>query len=430
MDEENNTSKLKKRAENDIINRKKWNTLRPATKLLRAGEDPYPESSFAIRPPIYATKSFAYSSMNDFFNEGYMYTRTDNPTLFALDQKLAALHNGESAICVASGMAAVHLACSSVMQKFIERIRQKKVKTLFPQSNPDKIPNIIIPTSIYSGTYRLLTKIYAQMGIEARQIDMIDINNISKSIDENTKMLYLESPANPTTDIIDIKVCADLIHEVGGKCLIDNTFASPVLQKPLELGADLVIESLTKYINGHGDAIGGAVIGSKNDIQNIRYFWLEAQGSCLGPFEAWLILRGMRTLDLRMERHCSNAMKLAQYLEEHPKIKNLRYPGLESHSQHEIAKKQMTGYSGVISFELGSIEECEKFMNILKLIKVGVSLGDTTSLIEYVPTMTGSYLATWEARAMNIVDTQFRFSVGLEDPQDLIDDFEQALKQL
>jgi methionine-gamma-lyase len=282
----------------------------------------------------------------------------------------------------------------------------------------------------YTGVYRLLTKIYPQMGINFEIVDLRNLEELKNVIDENTRLIIFESPTNPAIDIIDIQACADIIHENGGKCIVDNTFSSPALQRPLELGADFVVESLTKYINGHGDCLGGAIIGSKNDIQNITYFWLETQGQVLSPFNAWLILRGMRTLGIRMAKHSSNALKIARYLEEHPKVVKVDYPGLESHPGHEIAKKQMSDFGGMLGFELESVETSYKFIDLLNLIKVGVSLGDTTSLIEYTWIMTGLDLANWERKSMKMSDTHFRFSVGLEDPDDLIKDLDQALKQI
>ena len=424
------TEKKESQSQTNERNREKWDKLNFETQLIRAGEDPYPETSYSIRTPIYASKSYTYPSLSDLLENNYFYSRTENPTLFALDQKLATLHGGEAAVSVASGMAAIHLACSSVFQKRFERIRPKKIKTLYPQTRPEIIRNMIIHTNQYTGSYRLFTKIYPQMGFETKHVDMRDLNAVEKAIDENTKIVFIETPANPTIDILDIQGCADLIHEVGGKCIVDNTWASPALQKPIELGADIVVESLTKYINGHGDCLGGAIIGTKNDMRDIRYFWMETQGAVLSPFNAWLILRGMRTLGMRMDRHCSNAMKIAKYLEKHPKIAEVIYPGLESHHGHELTKKQMKDFGGMIGFELESVEASNKFIELLKLIKVGVSLGDTTSLIEYTSLMTGIDLASWEKKFMRISDTHFRFSVGLEDPEDLIKDLEQALSQI
>jgi len=410
--------------------REDWNKLKFDTQQIRAGEDPYPETPSSLRLPIYATKSYVYSNLRDFISSHYYYSRTENPTLYALDKKLATLHGGEDALSVASGMAAVHLACSSILQQRLKRIKPKKIFKYLPQTNPEQVANLIMHKNQYTGTFRLFMNLYPQMGIEPRIVDMRDLNQVRSAIDEQTKLLFIETPANPSIDIIDIQVCANLIHEVGGKCIVDNTFASPALQKPLELGADMVIESLTKYINGHGDAMGGVVVGPKIDLQNIRYFWLELEGQVMSPFSAWLILRGCRTLSIRMKKHCENSMKIAQFLESHPKVAKVIYPGLESHPGHSIATKQMSDYGGMLGFELNSQDESQRFVDLLKVIKVGVSLGDTTSLIEYTSVMTGIDLSSWEKKLMNISDTHFRFSIGLEDSEDLIKDLEQALNQL
>ena len=422
-----------KRKTQDEINkelRKKWDGLLFDSQQARAGEDPYPETPSSLRIPLYATKSYTYNTMTEMLKSHYFYSRTENPTLYALDQKLATLHGGEAAVSVASGMAAIHLACSSTFQQRLKRVKQKKMEKYYPQSTPEVIPNFIMHCNQYTGTYRLFTNVYPQMGIEPRIVNMNNLDEIKNTIDENTKFLFVETPVNPSMDIIDIQRCSELIHEVGGTCIVDNTFASPALQKPLELNADIVIESLTKYINGHGDSLGGVIVGNKVRLQDIRYFWLELQGSVMSPFAAWLILRGLRTLSFRMEKHCKSAMQIAQHLENHPKIKEVIYPGLPSHPGHDIAKKQMSSYGGMIGFELHSMEESYQFIDSLKFIKVGVSLGDTTSLMEYTSVMTGIDLASWEKRLMHISDTHFRFSVGLEDPIDIINDLDQALSQI
>ena len=423
----------KKQKTQDQINkelREEWDKLKFATQEIRAGEDPYPSTSNSLRVPIYATKSYVYPTMTEMLKHHYFYSRTENPTLYALDKKLATLHGGEDAISVASGMAAVHLACSSVLQKRLERIKPQKLVNFLPQTNPEAIPNFIVHKNQYSGTYRLFLNLYPQMGYMPRAVDLRDLNALKNAIDSQTKFIFFETPANPSIDVIDIQKCAEFIHEVKGKCIVDNTFASPALQKPLTLGADMVVESLTKYVNGHGDAMGGIIIGPKIELQNIRYFWLELEGQVMSPFSAWLILRGCRTLSIRMEKHSSTAMKVAQYLENHPKVTKVVYPGLRSHPAHNIAKKQMKNYGGMIGFELQSVEESNQFINNLKLIKVGVSLGDTTSLMEYTSIMTGFDLASWEKKMMEISDTHFRFSIGLEDPEDLIKDLEQALNKI
>jgi methionine-gamma-lyase len=410
--------------------REKWDQWQFDTQQIRAGEDPYPSTSHSLRTPIYATKSYTYSTMSEMLKNNYFYSRTENPTLYALDKKMATLHGGEEALSVASGMAAVHLSLSSVFQERIDRMRPKKVENYYPQNNPTHFPNIIIHKHQYTGVFRLLTKIYPQMGNTAISVDMRNLKEVESAITEQTKAVFFETPTNPSIDIIDIEEISSLIHEVGGKCIVDNTFASPALQQPFKHGADLVIESLTKYVNGHGDTLGGVIIGPKAEIRNIRYFWQETQGPVMSAFSAWLILRGIRTLSLRMEKHCSNAMKIAKFLSSHPKVKDVIYPGLDSHPGYEIAKKQMKNFGGMVDFELKTVEECYKLMELFKLIKVGVSLGDTTSLIEYTSIMTGIDLASWEKKKMEISDTHFRFSVGLEDPVDLINDLEQALKKI
>lgn len=407
----------------------RWDDARFDTKLARAGEDPYPETEFSLRVPIYATKSYTYPTLTEMLQHHYYYARTENPTLSALDQKLALLHGGEAALSVASGMAAVHLACSSVLQQRLERVKPEKMKRLMPQASPGDVPNIVMHTNQYTGIYRLFTRIYPQMGIDVRPVDLRDLDAVRQAVDARTRILFIESPANPTVDVIDIQACADVVHAAGGKCIVDNTWASPALQRPLEHGADLVVESLTKYINGHGDCLGGAIIGPAGTMQDIRYFWLETQGAVMSPFSAWLVLRGMRTLGMRMDRHSANAMAIARHLEKHPKVTRVVYPGLESHPGHAIAKRQMKAFGGMISFELASEAACLAFMDSMKLIKVGVSLGDTTSLMEYTAYMTGIDLAPWERKNMRISATHLRFSVGLEDPADIIDDLNQALEK-
>jgi methionine-gamma-lyase len=410
--------------------RKEWDKLNFETQQIRAGEDPYPETPASLRLPLYATKSYVYPTLTEYSKSHYFYSRTENPTLYALDKKMATLHGGEDGLSVASGMGAVHLASLSVLKQRLKRIKPKKVSKYYPQTNPEEIPNLVMHKNQYTGTFRLFMNLYPQMGIEPRIVDMRDLNQVKNAIDDQTKLIYVETPANPSIDIIDIEACANMIHNIGGKCIVDNTFASPALQKPLELGADLVVESLTKYINGHGDAMGGIIVGPKTELQNIRYFWLELQGQVMSPFSAWLILRGCRTLSIRMKKHGENAMEVAQFLESHPKVAKVVYPGLESHPGHTIACKQMTDFGGMLGFELHSQEDSIKFIDSLNVIKVGVSLGDITSLIEYTSIMTGIDLSSWEKRLMNISDTHFRFSVGLEDSKDLIKDLNQALNQL
>jgi len=414
----------------DERNRKKWDSWRFETQLMRAGEDPYPETSHSLRVPIYATKSYTFSKLDDLMQDRYYYSRTENPTVFALDYKLATLHGGEACISVASGMAAIHLATSSVLQKHLERVKPTQAKKLLPQSNPEKIPNIVIHNNQYTGTHRLFNNLYPQMGVEIRRVNMEQLDEVKSAIDENTKLIFVETPVNPNVHLLDIQSLSDLIHEVKGISIVDNTWASPSITKPLEFGADIVVESVTKYINGHGDVVAGAIIGEKNRIRDIRYFWNETQGAVLSPFDAYLVLRGVKTLELRMRKHSENALKIAEFLEHQDKVVKVTYPGLESHPQYNIGRKQMKLSGGMVGIELESEEAGLKFIDNLDIIKVGVSLGDTTSLIEYTAYMTGIDLAPWERKSMQISNKQFRLSVGLEDAEDLIDELRKTLSLL
>ncbi len=407
-----------------------WKNKGFNTRAIRAGEDPYPETPHSLRTPLYATKSYTYKTHSEMFENHYYYSRTENPTLYALDQKLADLHRGEAAVSVASGMGAVNCACLSVLQQRVERVSRKKLANLYPSGEFTDLPHMIVHNNQYTGSARLFTKIYPQMGIHAERVNCLDLQVVQAAITPNTKLIFVESPANPNADILDIEGLAKVIHEAGGKLVVDNTWASPALQRPIELGADLVVESLTKYICGHGDAMGGAVIGPYNHIKDIRYYWLECLGPVLSPFNAWLILRGIRTLGLRMDRHGSNALAVAEFLDKHPKVEKAIYPGLPSHPGHTLAKRQMKNFGGMLGFELKTMDDAQKFGDALELIKVGVSLGDTTSLIEWTMMTTGVDLSPKERRVMGITDTHFRFSVGLEDPQDLIADLDRALSTL
>jgi methionine-gamma-lyase len=428
------TEKIENKGERDVKederNRKKWDSWRFETQLMRAGEEPYPETSHSLRVPIYATKSYTFPKLDDLMQDRYYYSRTENPTRFALSNKLATLHGGEACVCVASGMAAIHQAVSSVIQKHEEHVKSKKGKKLLPQSHPEDIPNIIIHNNQYTGTHRLFNNIYPQMGIECRRVNMEDLSEVNSAVDENTKLIFAETPVNPNVHVLDIRGISDIIHEVGGISIVDNTWASPSITKPLEFGADIVVESLTKYINGHGDALGGAILADKNRIRDIRYYWNETQGAVLSPFDSYLVLRGVKTLDLRMKKHSENALKVAKAMEKHKNVVKVTYPGLKSHPQYELAQKQMRLKGGMVGLELESEEACMKFIDNLDIIKIGVSLGDTTSLIEYTTFMTGIDLSLWERKSMQISKTHFRLSVGLEDARDLIKDLKNALAKI
>lgn len=427
---EKSDNKGERDVKKDERNRKKWDSWRYETQLMRAGEEPYPETSHSLRVPIYATKSYTFPTLDDLMQDRYYYSRTENPTRFALDHKLATLHGGEACVSVASGMAAIHQAASSVLQIKTEHLKPKQARKIVTQFDPEKIPNIVIHNNQYTGTHRLFNNLYPQMGIETRRVNMEDLSEVKASVDENTKFIFAETPVNPIVHILDIQALSDIIHEVGGVCIVDNTWASPSITKPLEFGADIVVESLTKYINGHGDVVAGAIIGDKNRIRDIRYYWNETQGAVLSPFDSYLVLRGVKTLDLRMRKHSENALKVAKAMEKHKDVASVTYPGLKSHPQYEIAKKQMKLSGGMVGIELESEEACMKFIDNLDIIKIGVSLGDTTSLIEYTAFMTGIDLSLWERKSMQISKTHFRLSVGLEDARDIIQDLKNALAKI
>lgn len=427
---EKSENKGERDVKEDERNRKKWDSWRFETQLMRAGEEPYPETSHSLRVPIYATKSYTFPTLDALMQDRYYYSRTENPTRFALDYKLATLHGGDACVSVASGMAAIHQAASSVLQTKTEHLKPKKGKKLLPQSHPEDIPNIVIHNNQYTGTHRLFNNLYPQMGIECRRVNMEDLSEVRSAVDENTKLIFAETPVNPNVHMLDIQALSDIIHEVGGVNIVDNTWASPSITKPMEFGADIVVESLTKYINGHGDVVAGAIIGDKNRIRNIRYYWNETQGAVLSPFDSYLVLRGVKTLDLRMKKHSENAMKVAKAMEKHKDVVKVTYPGLKSHPQYELAQKQMKLNGGMVGLELASEEASLKFIDNLDLIKIGVSLGDTTSLIEYTAFMTGVDLSLWERKSMQISKTHFRLSVGLEDARDLIKDLKNALASI
>ncbi len=273
-------------------------------------------------------------------------------------------------------MAAIHQAASSVLQTKTEHLKPKQAKKILPQFDPDKTPNIIIHNNQYTGTHRLFNNLYPQMGIECRRVNMEDLSAVKAAIDENTKLVFSETPVNPNVHVLDIQAISDLIHEVGGVSIVDNTWASPSITKPLEFGADIVVESLTKYINGHGDVVAGAIIGDKNRIRDIRYYWNETQGAVLSPFDSYLVLRGVKTLDLRMRKHSENALKVAKAMEKHKEVASVTYPGLKSYPQYELAQKQMKLNGGMVGIELESEEACMKFIDNLDIIKIGVSLGE------------------------------------------------------
>jgi methionine-gamma-lyase len=370
----------------------------------------------ALSVPIYQSSTFAFKSAKQgaalFAGEedGYVYTRLGNPTQAALEREMAFLEGGEAALCFASGMSAI----AGVI--------------LFLCRNGD---NLVSSDTVYGGTHNLYKETLPLWDIQVREANATKLENIEKAIDDRTKLIFIETPANPTLSIIDIAGCAAIAKKHGIPLVIDNTFATPYLQRPFELGADIIIHSATKYIGGHGDTIAGIVVGKKELIDNLRAQILRDLGGVISPLNAWLLLRGLKTLPVRMDRHCTNALEVAKYLSMHPKINWVRYPGLSTHPQHELAKKQMKNFGGMITFEVkGGRKAGEKLMNSVGLITLAVSLGDCDSLIEHPASMTHSTYSAEELKETGITEGLIRLSVGLEECSDLITDLKLALKKI
>lgn len=369
----------------------------------------------SLSTPIYQTSTFVFDSAEQggrrfaLEEKGYIYTRLGNPTNTQVEEKIALLEGADAAMSTASGMGAVSSAFWTALKAG---------------------DHVVASETLYGCTYAFLSHGLTRFGVEVTFVDVTDPVNVRKAMKDNTRVVYLETPANPTLKITDIKTIASIVHE-NKNCLVmvDNTFSTPYIQRPLELGADVVIHSATKYLNGHGDVIAGFVVGSQEFIDNVRLFGVkDMTGACLGPFDAFLIIRGMKTLEIRMERHCSNAMKVAKFLESHPAIERVYYPGLESFEQYELAKEQMTLPGAIIAFEVkGGIEEGKKIIDFTELCKTAVSLGDAESLIEHPASMTHSPYTREEREAAGITDGLIRLSVGLETPEDIIADLKNAL---
>ncbi|MBE3579707.1 MAG: methionine gamma-lyase [Caldanaerobacter subterraneus] len=385
------------------------------TKAIHAGQKHDPVTGAHVTP-IYQTSTFVFENVDQGARrfageeEGYIYTRLGNPTVTELEEKMAVLEGGEAALATASGMAAI----STVLF------------TLLKQGE-----HIVANDTLYGCTHSFLSHIVPKYGIEVTFTDLSDLSNLEKAIKPNTKVVYVETPANPTLKLVDLKGTAEIAHRAGARVVVDNTFMTPYLQRPIEHGVDIVVHSATKYIGGHGDVIAGIIVGPKDLITEMKMPYLKDIGGVISPFDAWLLLRGIKTLGLRMDRHCQNAQKVAEYLENHPMIEKVYYPGLPSHPQHELAKRQMDGFGGMISFELkGGIEAGKVLMNSVKLITLAVSLGCVDSLIQHPASMTHSPVPREERLKAGITDGLVRISVGIEDVEDIIADLDQALKKV
>jgi methionine-gamma-lyase len=387
--------------------------MRFATRCVHAGEGHNPYGAHAT--PIYQTSTFVFESAEQAAETfsggpGYRYIRSPphTPTHAAFIEKIISLEEGEAGAAFSSGMAA-------------------EAALVFSQLKAGD--HLLSGDVIYGGTYGLFSTL-DRFGIEVGFVDTSDLESVRAAFRENTKMIFLESPANPTMAVCDIAEISAMAHEAGAICAVDNTFATPCFQRPLLLGADAVVESCTKYIGGHGDLLGGVAVASKGLIKGMNRQALLA-GGIMGTHEAWLCLRGLKTLHLRMERHAINATALAQFLEFHARVSRVNYPGLASHPQHELARRQMSGYGGMLSFEpKGGVEEGRRLMNALKLCSLGVSLGSVDTLVEHPASMTHAVMPKEMRERLGIRDGLVRISVGIEDEEDIVADLEQGLERI
>ena len=376
-----------------------------STKAVHAGQSPDP-STGAVMTPVFLTSTYVQEGLGK--NKGYEYSRVSNPTRTALEKNIAALENADEGMAFGSGMAAED--------------------AIFRLLNPGD--HAIVTNDVYGGTYRIGKLVLENYGLQFDFVDTTAIDNVAKAYKPNTKMIFVETPTNPTMKITDLRAIAKFAKERKLISVVDNTFATPYLQNPLDLGIDVVLHSVTKYLNGHSDMLGGFVgTSNKKVIERLR-FLQKATGGIMSPFDAWLCLRGTKTLAVRMRQHCESAMQIAEWLVSQRKVKKVNYPGLKDHPQHTLAKKQMRGFGGMISFDLGSLTNAKNFLKSVKICALAESLGGVETLISHPATMTHASVPK-AVRIMNgVTDGLVRISVGIEDVEDIIDDLKQALAKI
>jgi cystathionine beta-lyase/cystathionine gamma-synthase len=374
-----------------------------STVCIHAGQEPDP-STGAIITPIYQTTTYVQDALGE--HKGYEYARTQNPTRSALEANLAAIEGGRRGFAFASGMAAINAIASRL-------------------SSGD---HVLLTDNVYGGTYRLFDKVLKRHGMTFASVDTSDLEALRRAITPQTRLLFIETPTNPVMRITDLAAAAALAHEHHIVVAVDNTFASPALQRPIEFGVDLVVHSTTKYLNGHSDSIGGAVIAVRDEDIEWLQFVQNAAGAILSPMDSFLVLRGTKTLALRMAQHSANGLALATYLSAHPRVKRVLYPGLPEHPQHALARRQMpNGFGGMLSFEMGSFEEARTVLNRFRLMALGESLGGVETLVGHPATMTHASVPAEHRAALGLSDALIRISVGIEDIEDLKADLEHAL---
>jgi cystathionine beta-lyase/cystathionine gamma-synthase len=376
-----------------------------STDAIHVGQEPDPLTG-SIVAPIYQTSTYVIEAMGK--SKGYDYARTNHPNRKALERTVAKLEGGHAAYVFTSGMAAID--------------------SVFRLLRPGD--HLILSQAVYGGVFRLTTQLLAQFGIEFSYVDTSQFDKLTQAIKLNTKMIYIETPTNPTMIVTDIAAAAKIAHDRNLMVVVDNTFLSPYLQKPIALGADIVVHSMTKFLNGHSDCTGGAVIVTTQAQADQIYFIQRSAGAGLAPMDCFLVSRGLKTLAVRMERHNSNGMAVANHLKSHPKVKNVIYPGLASHRQHEIARRQQRGFGAMISFDLGPVDSAKNFLNHVKICSLAESLGGVETLISLPALMTHSSIPPGIQMQIGITPGLVRLSVGIEDVEDLIADLDQALAKI
>lgn len=376
-----------------------------ATTAIHGGQEADP-STGSVTVPIYQTSTYQQDGLGK--NKGYEYARTQNPTRAAMERNIAALEGARFGYAFASGMAAIDATLRLVKAG----------------------EHVIVSDNTYGGTFRLFSRILANYNIEFDYVDTSEITNVEAAIKENTRMVFIETPTNPVMILTDLQAVSDLAHTAGAKVVCDNTFMSPYLQRPLEFGVDIVVHSTTKYLNGHSDGVGGIVVMNDEEDANWLGFVQNGAGAILSPFDSWLVLRGTKTLALRMEQHDRSGRAIAAFLEEHPKVQKIYYPGSLSHAQHELAKRQQKGFGGMVAFDVGSLEAARTVLESVKLCTLAESLGGVETLISHPATMTHASVLPETRERLGITDGLVRISVGIEDTDDIMADLDQALKRI
>ena len=373
-----------------------------ATRAIHVGQEPEP-STGAVAVPIYATSTYVQEEIGK--HKGYEYARVSNPTRDRLETNLAALEGGAAAKAFSSGMAAINAALTMLKSG----------------------DHVVAGHNLYGGTPRLFNQVLTNFGLTFTYVDTSDVAKVEHALKANTRLVFLETPTNPLMELCDVRAISEVCHRRGIEVVVDNTFMSPYFQRPIDLGADMVIHSTTKFLNGHSDGLGGVVVCTKPEQNEKLAFLQKAVGAILSPFECWLILRGVKTLAVRMEQHDCNGRGVAEFLSKHAKVQRVFYPGLPTHPQHELAKRQMSGFGSMIAFETGSLDNANRMLRRVRVCSLGESLGGVETLISHPATMTHAALGEDGRRKIGITDGLVRISVGIEDVDDILGDLDQAL---